>query len=124
MPLARSYPVSMSRLRRGAGLLVLALMLLGIAASAGSAFAAGGCCAMTPAAQGTSGREAPCHSVAPTSCCEAIAAGQIPGLPGAPIFATAAAPSALAGGSLPGTFFAPPPSALARIALATIVLRL
>ncbi len=120
--MAGSYPISMSRLRHGAGFLVLALMLLGIAASAGSALASGGCCAM-PAAQGSSDREGPCHSVAPTSCCEANAAGQVPGLPGAPIFATAVAPSALAGGRLPGAFFAPP-SALARIALATIVLRL
>ena len=123
MPPATSYPVSMSRLRRGAGFLVLALMLLGIAASAGSALAAGGCCAM-PAAHGSSDREGPCHSVAPTSCCEANAAGQVQGLPGAPVFASAAAPSVLAGHPLPGAHCVPPPAPAATIALATIVLRL
>jgi hypothetical protein len=120
---ARSYPISMVRLRRGAGCLVLALMLLGFALSAGSAFATGGCCAMA-AEQGSSEREGPCHSVAPTSCCEANAAGQLPGLPGAPLFAPAAAPSVLSGHPLPGAHGTPPPAPAARIALATIVLRL
>ena len=125
MPPRGSYPVSMSRLRRRAGFLVLALMLLGIAVHAGSALASGACCAM-PAPHGSSDREPPCRSVAPTSCCEAIAAGGVPSLPGAPIFATAAAAAPpLAAGPAPCALFAPPPpSAPARIALASVVLRL
>jgi hypothetical protein len=118
---ARSYPVCMSRLRRGAGFLVLAIMLAGLAASSGSALAAGACCAM-PQAHGSSDREAPCHSVAPTSCCEANAGAHVPGVPGAPIFAAAAAPPALAGHPLPGPRCGLPPALAAR--LATIVLRL
>jgi hypothetical protein len=110
----------MSRLRRGAAWSILTLMFLGIAAGAGSAFASGGCCAM--AAEESSGHEAPCHSVAPTSCCEANAAAQAPGLPGAPLAAGAVAPPALAGASLATALFAPPPCAPARGA--SVVLRL
>jgi hypothetical protein len=112
----------MIRLRRRAGSLVLALMVLGIAASAGSALASGDCCGGMPAAHG-SDREAPCHSVTPTSCCEANATAHAPGLPGAPLCAggLAATPALSA---IAGDFLWPEPPAPARAALATTVLRL
>jgi len=112
----------MSRLRRRAAGSVLALMLLGIAGSAGSALASGACCAMP--ADDQSGREAPCHSVAPTSCCEDSAATRAPSLPAAPVFAAPCAPAALASPSLARAPSAPPPCAPARSALASVVLRL
>lgn len=121
---AGSYPMGMPRLRRRAGLAVLVWMLLGIAAGAGSAFAAGGCCAGMPGEHAGSEREAPCHSVAPTSCCEASATGHAPGLPGAPALACVAAPHTGADRPLPGAFLAPAPTSADRIALAAIVLRL
>jgi len=74
----------MIRSRRRAGLLVLAVMLVGIAAGAGAAFASGDCCAGMPVAHGSSEPAAPCHSVAPTSCCEAGAGGALPAPPAAP----------------------------------------
>jgi hypothetical protein len=120
---AGSYPIGMYRLRRRAGLAVLAWMLLGIAVGAGSAFAAGGCCEM-PGEHAGSDREAPCHSVAPTSCCEASAVGHAPGLPGAPALACVAAPLAGADRPLSGALLGPAPISAARIALAAIVLRL
>jgi hypothetical protein len=115
----------MSRLRRRAGILVLALMVLGVAASAGSALASGGCCGGMPAAHGSGGREAPCHSVAPTSCCEANATAHAPGLPGAPLCAGGGlADCTPALSAVAGAFLRPEPSGPARAALATTVLRL
>jgi hypothetical protein len=114
----------MIRSQRHAGLLVLGLMLLGIAASAASALAAGDCCAGMPASHGTSDPAAPCHSVAPTSCCEPGATGRIPMPQGAPVlaacreaFAAAADPSACRN-------HASAPAREHQITLACVVLRL
>ena len=116
----RAYPILMSRLRLRAGLLLLSLMLVGIAGDAGSTLAAGACCAGMPADHAASEREAPCRSLAPTSCCEANAAGHAPGPPAAPTVATAVATPAPAVDALPGAGFGPVPAAPARITVATI----
>ena len=112
----------MARLRLRAAFSVLALMLLGIAAGAGSALASGACCAM--ATDDAPGRGAPCHSVAPTSCCEDSAAARAPSLPGAPVFAAPCGPTSLAAAPLAAAPAAPPPWAPVRSALASVVLRL
>jgi hypothetical protein len=112
----------MTRLRRPAGMLVLALIVLGMAASAGSALASGDCCGGMPAANGPDGREAPCHSIAPTSCCEANATAHAPGPLGAPLCAgglAACAPALAVGGVVHRD-----PALPARETLATTVLRL
>ena len=123
-PSAGTYPVLMIRSRRRAGIFVLAVMLLGIAAGAGAAIASGDCCAGMPLSHGSSDPAAPCHSVAPTSCCEPGATGWIPMPQGAPVlaafaegFAPATAPFACRGDAST--------SAPARqAALASVVLRL
>jgi hypothetical protein len=123
-PPARTYPIEMIRSRQRAGLLVLALMLLGIAASAEAALASGDCCAGMPASHGSSDPAAPCHSVAPTSCCEPGTTGRIPMPQGAPLlavcaeaFAPAADPFRCHGGDST-------PARERQAALASVVLRL
>ena len=69
-PWGRSYPIEMLRLRRGAALLLLALLGLGFAASAGATLvASAGCCGMD-ATDAAAEPAAPCASLAPASCCE------------------------------------------------------
>ena len=67
----------MARFRRPTSVVLLVLMLLGIAAGAGAALASGGCCAGMPAPHGSSDATPPCHSVAPTSCCEPTASAPV-----------------------------------------------
>jgi hypothetical protein len=118
------YPIGMSRVRRPGAIALLGLLVLGFGLGAGSAFAAGACCAEMPAMQGTPEPAAPCHSMAPTSCCEASAALAVPRPSGAPHLAVGVQPGAPALAAAPWT----PPGAdqpvRARAALATTVLRL
>jgi len=112
----------MSRSRRGTGLLVLAVMLLGIAANAGAALASGDCCAGMPASDGSPDPAAPCHSIAPTSCCEANAGAPLPMPTGAP--ALAAPAEALLPASDPLVQRADAWAPASRAVLAFVVLRL
>ncbi len=114
----------MIRSRRRSGLLVLALMLLGIAASAASALASGDCCAGMPASHGSSDPAAPCHSVAPTSCCEPGATGRIQMLPGSPVLAACAEAFAPAADPFRCHGGASTPARERQAALASVVLRL
>lgn len=112
------------RSRRLPGLAVLAVMLLGIAANAAVALASGDCCAGMTAGHASSEPAAPCHSVAPTSCCEAGATGQPPAAPGAPALAASALAIAPACARFPARAFAPAPARTSAAALASVVLRL
>jgi hypothetical protein len=112
----------MSSSRRGAGLLVLAVMLLGIAASAGAALASGACCAGMPASHGSPDPAVPCHSVAPTSCCEANAGAPLPMPTGAP--ALSAPAEALLPAADPIVWRADAGAPASRAVLAFVVLRL
>jgi len=123
-PLAGTYPILMIRSRRRAGLFVLALMLLGIAAGAAAAIASGDCCAGMPVSHGSSNPAAPCHSVAPTSCCEAGATGRIPMPQGAPTLAAFAEGFAPAADRFVCRGDASTPAAARQAALASVVLRL
>jgi hypothetical protein len=113
----------MSRLRPCAGIVLLALLALGIAGDAGATLATGACCAGMPADHAASESEMPCRSLAPTSCCEASAAGRVPGPASAPV---------LPAGGIAGPAAAPLPiawiersaDAPLRNPVATIVLRL
>jgi hypothetical protein len=113
----------MRRLRPRAGLLLLAFLLLGIASSAAAALPGTGCCAGM-AAMGGADPAAPCHSLAPSSCCEERVPGSAAAAPGGPALASviAAAPAACAPPALAA--LAPwAPRAAAR-AHASVVLRL
>jgi hypothetical protein len=120
-------PAAVRKARRSAaGWALLAVLALGFAASAGSAFAAqlGCCCAEMAASQG---RSAPCErhaSFAATGCCKASAALDAAGAsapPTPPASALLATHPSLAAASFAS---APPFPPLDRIALATTVLRL
>jgi len=108
--------------RRSAGVLVLAVMLLGIAANAGAALASGDCCAGMPASHGSQDPVVPCHSIAPTSCCEANASAPLPMPAGAP--ALAAPAEALAPATDPLVCRADAWTPASRAAQASVVLRL
>lgn len=114
----------MIRSRQRAGLVFLAVILLGLAVGASSAFASGGCCAGMPAGHGSGDPAAPCHSVAPTSCCEPAASGTAATSQGAPAFA-GVVHDPYAGFSAKATRATAPLRARAREpGLSTIVLRL
>jgi hypothetical protein len=114
----------MIRSRRRSGLLVLALMLLGIAASAAAVLASGDCCAGMPASHASSDPAVPCHSVAPTSCCEPGAIARIPMPQGAPVLAASAEAFAPAADPFACRSSAPTPAPAHQAALACVVLRL
>ena len=108
-----------------AGILLLTLLLVGMASSAGATLRSRvGCCEEMAAMGGPSQPAAPCHSLAPTSCCEERAAAAPLGAQNAPVLASAIA--------VASELFAPrAPAALApwarrpaQRALATVVLRL
>ncbi len=114
----------MMRWRHSAGLVVLAVMLLGLAAGAAAAVSGGDCCAGMPRATGEAEPAPPCHSVAPTSCCEPGAAVQPPTAPAAQVLlapTAGLAPSPVAYQVHGG---APLPTSASRVALASVVLRL
>lgn len=79
--------MGVTRSRRPAALVVLAVMLVGVAASAAAALASGDCCAGMPMSDRAGEPAAPCHSVAPTSCCEEVASARLPLPQGAPALA-------------------------------------
>jgi hypothetical protein len=115
----------MPRLRRIAGFALLALFAIGLASSAGVAFASGGgCCAGMTAEPAAEGAPAPCRSLTASACCEANASGPITPLPGAPSLAWADAGPASTGSTLGHAFLASPAPGAARASLATTVLRL
>jgi len=114
----------MIRSPRRCALVVLAAMLLGIAAGATAALASGDCCAGMPAIQGHPDPTAPCHSVAPTSCCEAGTTGPRPTPPGVPALALPAEGRAPVRDRLAARACALAAERASASALASIVLRL
>jgi hypothetical protein len=114
----------MRHLRSRAGVL-LAVLLVGMATSAGATLQArSGCCAEMAAMRAPSAPAGPCRSLAPASCCEERALAATPDAPGAPLLASAiaSAPDAFAPRA-PASLapWAPPP---ARRASESVVLRL
>jgi hypothetical protein len=123
-PSARTYSIMMIRFQRRAGLLVLGLMLLGIAASAGAALTSGTCCAGMPASHASSDPAAPCSSVAPTSCCEPGAIAPVPMPQGAPVLAACSEGFAPAADPFAFRSRSSTPAREHQVALACVVLRL
>jgi len=84
----------MLRMRTPAGLLLLALLALGVAANAGATLLAGGGCCASMAGMGPEAeRAAPCASLTPGSCCEERAPAAGAAAAHAPALATALAPA-------------------------------
>jgi hypothetical protein len=115
----------MHRLRARAGTLLLALLLVGMATSAGATLRArSGCCDEMAAMGGPSEPTGPCHSLAPTSCCEERAPAAVPSASVGPALASAIAVAPEVFAPRAPTAFAPWSPQLARRAGASVVLRL